>query len=446
MSTANAHHCPDCKAEISPDLRQCMQCGSDVGVWPESQRTPLILPGNPAFSADVVRKRTSIPKIVGATALGASIIGAVLYYMPARDVEETQAIASALSAESSASPSESASVVSAVTISAPDAAELSADSLPVFSYGDTALTRSVPGAEARVQAVESAPVRSSEVTPALATPAPVGRREVAARTPPRGTEASLAFRPPANGSAAATATAGISPSLAVTPLLSNILSPGERLQLRWTVTDRRTGRTLPGLRVEFTSMSDSTATVETLSGLVVARSPGSTGIIIDAGSAGRTTILLSVRAPASSPEGARALPSSPVVSRSSADLTPPAAASPAAVAAASAGAERSEMPTVDEVRMMVDRFIRDVRRKAIRNAELAQFMSDGADHRVTLVSGPTVISTTTLGVRVIFEMRLTKFDSGGRPMILVSSTSMDVDKRNGQPISSAVAVGSLRRP
>ena len=104
------------------------------------------------------------------------------------------------------------------------------------------------------------------------------------------------------------------------------------------------------------------------------------------------------------------------------------------------------MPDADDVRTMVDRFIRDVRRDAVRNAELTQFMADGADHRVTLVSGPTIISTTTLGVRVTFDMRFTKFDSGGRPVTRVSSIAMDVDKRNGQPTSSAVAIGSPRRP
>jgi len=198
--------------------------------------------------------------------------------------------------------------------------------------------------------------------------------------------------------------------------------------------------------VEFTSSRQSIASVDSKTGLVVARNPGSTVIIIDGGSAGRITVRLIVSVPQPSTEVASATPTPAVASRTTPPIASPVVSVSAPLAAPAAASPRTEMPDADDVRTMVDRFIRDVRRDAVRNAELTQFMADGADHRVTLVSGPAIISTTTLGVRVTFDVRLTKFDSGGRPVTRVSSIAMDVDRRNGQPTSSAVAIESPRRP
>jgi len=452
MSPANAHHCPDCKAQINSDLRTCRQCGSDVGVWPESQRAPLILPGNPAFSADVVRKRISIPKIIGATALGASIIGAVLYYMPARDVAETQAIASASaeSAEASALELESGSAVTAVASDAPLSTPMSTDSMPAFSYGDRSLTRTVPSTAPQVITQPDAPDRSLGSVRASAPPPRESIVESASVPPARAASISPDSRPSVTALVGASRTADpsadTSPSLSLAPILSNILNPGQQLQLRWTVIDQRTRRRVSGSRVEFTSSRQSIASVDSKTGLVVARSPGSTVIIIDGGSAGRITIRLTVSVPRPTTEVASATPTPAVTSRTTPPVASPVVSVSAPVAAPAAASPRTEMPDADDVRTMVDRFIRDVRRDAVRNAELTQFMADGADHRVTLVSGPTIISTTTLGVRVTFDVRFTKFDSGGRPVTRVSSIAMDVDRRNGEPTSSAVAIGSPRRP
>ncbi len=402
MSTSTAHVCPDCNAEISPELRACVRCGADAFFRAESQRTPLILPGNPALSADVVRKRTSVPAIIVGATLSLALLGAVLYYMPARDTEEPATMALAAAPEPATPLPPAAPVVAAFSPPTPAAEMVRADSLAAFTDGNTRTNISVDA---------TPPLAVSRSDPASAAPAPAD-----------------------------------AVSLALTPLVSNILDPGDRVQLRSRLIDRRTRRPVPGLRVEFTSTNASVARIEPRSGLLVALAPGTTAIVIDGGSAGTQTIRLTVRAQTPSPVVIVAAPlaaTARTVAPATQRVVTPA---PAAAAAPTTAATRTAAPDEGDVRSAVDRFITDVRRDAVRSFAVTQFLADGAEHRVMLVSGPTVVSKNALGVRVAFEIRLTKYDGGGRPVTRVSSVSMDVDNRDGQPASSAIAIGSLRRP
>jgi hypothetical protein len=244
MSTSVALRCPDCKAAISTDLRCCIQCGADVGRWPESHRTPLILPGNPALRADVVRKRVSVPKIIVGTTAVAALAVAVLFSMPKRDVDAPPPLATTAEAEAPdvASRDLAAPPVVEVPRPLPVSADslasdtIRAESLAAYSSGDTALSQTMQ----RVETAIGAPI------------------------------------------------------LALIPLVSSTLRAGERLQLRWTVTDRRTRRPVPGTRVEFTSADAAVADVDPVTGLVLARAPGTARIIIDAGTAGERSIELTV--------------------------------------------------------------------------------------------------------------------------------------------------------
>jgi hypothetical protein len=245
----------------------------------------------------------------------------------------------------------------------------------------------------------------------------------------------------------------VAPLLTLTPLVSSVLRPGERLQLRWTVTDRRSRRPVSGTRVEFTSADASVANVNPVTGLVIARAPGRARIIIDGGMAGERSIELTVRAPVAIPVASSAPSTEGEVARTATTVppTPTPMAAPVTTPSPTAApvvrdAPRADVPTSAEVRTVVDRFVGEVRRDAVRNVDITQFLADGADHRVAVISGPTVVSTSGASVRVSFTMRFTKFDGGGRPMSRVSPVTMDVEKRDGRPTSSAVVIGALRRP
>lgn len=107
---------------------------------------------------------------------------------------------------------------------------------------------------------------------------------------------------------------------------------------------------------------------------------------------------------------------------------------------------RVETLTDSDLRIAVDRFVADVRSTGARNAELIAFIADGDGHRITLQTGPAVVSSSTYSRRVMFEITLRKYDSGGRPLTRMSTISMDVEKRDGVISSSAIAISALRRP
>jgi hypothetical protein len=339
-------------------------------------------------------------------------------------------------------------------------AALRADSLAAFSSGDTALSRTIPGS-AMLAAATPTPAAASTALPApdaapRTVPAPVPTVPEPALTRPTPVRAPAARAMPIAVAPSKVPMKPVAaPLLTLTPLVSSVLRPGERLQLRWTVTDRRTRRPVSGTRVEFTSADASVANVNPVTGLVIARAPGRARIIIDGGMAGERSIELTVRAPVAIPVASSAPSTEGEVARSATTVPPPPVPTPTpapvttptpTAAPVVRDAPRADVPTSTEVRTVVDRFVGEVRRDAVRNVDITQFLADGADHRVAVISGPTVVSTSGASVRVSFTMRFTKFDGGGRPMSRVSPVTMDVEKRDGRPTSSAVVIGALRRP
>ena len=442
MPISSALHCPDCNAEITTDARACAECGADLGLWPESQRTPLILPGNPALSADVVRKRTSVPKIAGGAVLTSVFVGAVLYFMPERQIEEQPRLVAVAGPRMATDDADAPLPGDLRSAAARPSQPPKAESLAAYSYGDSALTRAVPTAARRVAPpAVSRPVAVSSVrgTPTRTSSAPSVRTPAAPRV-----------------TAVPRATAPANAMLRMLPLVSTTLRPGERLQLRWSVTDRRSRRAVPA-RLEFTSTDASIMSVGPRDGVVIARAPGTASIIVDGGAAGQTTVRLNVRAPASSQvvtvapapaiQPPRVTSSTPIATATTASPAPPPVTAPVtAPVSAPVTAPVREMPDAGDVRSVVDRFIRDVRSGSVKNFDLMQFLADGADHRVTLASGPTTTGSTAYNIRVTFQMRLAKYDGGGRPVTRLALVSMDVDKRDSQATSSAIAIGALQRP
>ncbi|MES3033500.1 MAG: hypothetical protein V4813_05835 [Gemmatimonadota bacterium] len=440
MTTSSAVFCPDCNAEVSGDLRTCAECGADLGRWTESQRTPLILPGNPALSADVVRKRVSVPKMVGGAVLTSVVVGSVLYYMPEKQVDDRQtavAVAGPRMAPDANDLPVSRDVElppTAVPETAPTA------SAAAYSAGDAAIARTVTTPAPPVAApivTRPAPVTTAAPAPAARVAAAPARPTPTATTPTTSVPTTPAPRPVASAGSV----------LRMLPLVSNTLRPGERLQLRWSVTDRRTRRAVPA-RIEFTSTDASIITVNSSEGVVVARAPGTASVIVDGGAAGQTTVRIYVRAPAASQvvtvapapatEPPRVTSVPPAPSTTTTNTAPPMTV-PVLTPA-------RDMPTADEVRTVVDRFIRDVRSGSVRNFELMQFLRDGADHNVRLVGGPSTTRSTTFNIRVAFDLRLSKYDGGGRPVTRIASITMDVEKRDGTATSSAINIGPLLRP
>jgi hypothetical protein len=138
------------------------------------------------------------------------------------------------------------------------------------------------------------------------------------------------------------------------------------------------------------------------------------------------------------------------VARAPAAPRPAVVASPVAAAPSVSAfvreARRVEPPDAGDVRSAVYRVVSEVERGNTRDAQLRQFLADGDGHRAALVSAPTTISSGPSTVRVTFEMRLTKFDGGGRPVTRLASVAMDVEKHDATISSSAIAVGALRKP
>ncbi len=209
--------------------------------------------------------------------------------------------------------------------------------------------------------------------------------------------------------------------------------------------------------MEFTSTDASVASVDRRTGMVSARRPGRVRIIVDAGSGRDTTVSLIVRPPATvavvlpastetpqaRSEAARstsviATPPAPVVA------APPAAPSPPTPTTAR-DARRDEMPNDADIRIAVDRVVNDVRRSGGRNAQIMEFFADGDGHRVAVIGTPASSNAGNNTVRVSFDLRLTKFDGGGRPVARVAPVSLTVDKRESAVTSSAITIGALRR-
>jgi hypothetical protein len=232
------------------------------------------------------------------------------------------------------------------------------------------------------------------------------------------------------------------------------MKPGELLQLRWSMLDRTTGKAVPA-PVEFTSTDAAVATVDRRTGIVTARAPGRVSIIVDGRTAGESTIALVVR-PAPKPAVVAAAATEPQQARTEsarsssvlAPVTTTVAPAPAVTAPVltPAPARRVELPGPADVRTAVDRFVSAVRRDGGEQVELMQFMADGAGHRVALVGAPVTIGSGSNNVRVTFELRLSKFDGGGRPVTRIAPITMDIEKHDMNVSPSSVDVGTLRKP
>ena len=287
---------------------------------------------------------------------------------------------------------------------------------------------------------------------------------------------------------AALASASRGSALQVAPLVSNSLRMGERVRLRWSLR-LPSGRRTPQ-RVEFTSADATIASVDTRTGIVTARAPGRARIIVDAGAAGRKVVTLEVRLPAAFPLvtippllGIDAASATAITSRVSTRLqwatsselaqesesrsTRPAVlrrdSAPAQVATgvavpsapasrsvapgvnSAADAPRGALPTSTDVRIAAEQLANTMQRGGVRNANVLQFLDDGAEHRVMLASTPVITSFSAYSVRVSFDLRLTKY-AGGGPVTRIVPVAMDVDKRDRTVKTSAVVIGSMRRP
>ena len=466
--------CATCDSPVSEDDRTCPRCGAVVSVFRVAQRTPLILPGNPALSADSVRATISPTRILAGSAAGAVAVFAFLYFTSSQEPEPvTPPLASGI--QSVSENSASAAVVPQLPSPASDSS-IPAASAPLAPAATTlppipanaeaaALSGSVaPGPRTPTMA---APAVASREAPPIAVPAKVSQPAAppaATAVPTRrpATVAAASEVPAPRTTAGPPATPAPAPrpaTLRLATLISDTLRPGALLQLRWTVMDRATGRAVPAA-IEFTSADAKVAQVDRRTGLITARAPGRVRIIADAGSAGEESIQLTVLA-APRPATVTVAPSEPLQARSEAarsvstlPSTPTAAAAPfvtapvvsAPPAATSREITRSDVLDADDVRSAVDRFVTQVRSGSVQNAGLVGFFSDGAAHRAVLAGAPVTSSADGNSVRASFEVRLTKFDAAGRPVTRIAPVSLDIGKRQGEVRTSAVSISALRKP
>ena len=438
MSSLLAATCPACKAEIADDARSCVHCGADVSVANGSGRAVLVLPGSPALSADPHRQTRSMLPIVGAGVLVAFVAAIGLWSMSTATAE------SIVPATAPANPAPSMAIATSPPAQPSDVPTIAAPTI-------------------------AAPTIAAPTIAALTTPRTVDRTD--SRVP-------AALKNASRGS-----------TLQVAPLVSNSVRMGERVRLRWSLRPPPDGRTQQ--RVEFTSADATIASVDTRTGIITARAPGRARIIVDAGAAGMKVVTLQVRLPAAFPlvtippligiDAASAAAITPRVStrlqwvassepalapesrstrpgvlrRDSASAraatgvaVPSAAATRSAAPGVSSAtdAPRGALPTFTDVRTAAEQLAGTMQRGGVRNADVMQFLDDGAEHRVTLVSTPVITSFSAYGVRVSFDLRLTKYAGGGRPVTRIVPVAMDVDKRDRTVKTSAVVIGSMRRP
>ena len=407
MSVLRTATCPTCHAVLDGDgSGACAQCGA-TNEWSGVERTPLILPGSPAFSEEVPSTGVSPTKIAAGALAVCSVVLGVLF-LRSDDVRSTE-------------PRD------VIVATADQPAE-------AVSSGDAVISTPVEsGAEGEALVADSAGARN------LADAIPT---TMAAAAP------SSAAEPPA-----AAIVAPI-PALRMAPLPSGTLKPGDQIRLRGIVIDQRTEREITG-SIRFSSSDQTIALIDRWSGVITALKPGRVRIIADGAEAGRAAVEITVRPPLTSAvadatpveriptPSAIVAPARPAVA-TVAPIVPERVT--AAVPEPARGNRASELPDADDVRSASERLVADVRSGTQRNAELREFFADGANHRVSLLGSPTPVGETATSIRTRFDIRLTKFDAAGRPMTRVSTVSMEVAKRDAVVSASAVAFSALRRP
>ncbi len=460
MPTTLTITCPRCNAIVNDDDRACARCGAAVAAWSDAGRTPLVLPGNPALSADMFRRKSdAVFRIAVGSTVGVGVLLGAWFFM--REDEGPPPPAIALLAPQPRVVPDSEVIKPLPPI--PTDADIAARTVPLTPPPVTeAAPVSVEPTRVAVAPVVTPPVSPPPVAraPVAVAPTPAPRPPVS-RTQSAAIPARVATTPPRTtpapaGAVAPGSPAPTSPVLRLSPLVSDSMRTGELLQIRWTVQDKGTGRPLT-VPIEFTSTNAGVAIVDRAKGTVTARAPGRVQIIADGGAAGRFAVNLTVRptsrlavstVPAETlqigTEAARSLSTNTTPGRVAAPIV--SAPTPAASAAPVRDAPRVDQLDADDVRSAVNRFLTQVRNGDTSNPGLVEFLGDGAGHRVSLVSPPATISASASVVRVTFEMRLTKFDGGGRPVTRVAPVSMDVEKRQGDVSTSDVAISPLRRP
>ena len=289
--------------------------------------------------------------------------------------------------------------------------------------------------------------------------------------------------------------AALIPVLHLVPLVSHSLRTGEIVRIRGTIQDLTSGNALP-TEIRYTSADPRLARVDARTGEVTGVSAGRVRIVADGGNAGKQSIDLLVQAipkpvaptvaPAvvaaarnPSPQPIVALPAAvqrtaarPTSAEIAAATTQLRADSAAARSAAAARAVATRPATPSSIAPVANtgsaiapQVLRDVVRPdagdtrdaasriasellsgSHRTTELTQFFTDGASHRVAIIGAPTNVGETPTGVRVTFELRLSKYDAGGRPITRIVPVQMDVAKREGNVSTFGVALGALRRP
>lgn len=440
MPVTRIASCPTCSATVDDDDRVCGQCGAVVREWPALERTPLILPGNPAFSEELPPTGVSPFKIAVASAVGSALLLGVLYFRAGDEGARAETL----------EPPKAEVVASAPAPTVEPAPQSASTTLPPMDP--------IPSATGAPVNVAAAPAPSSA---AVTSPAPVATepalvvQSAAARN-----AATLRPEAPAPTPAAAVAPAAPTPlpvpTLRMEPLDSRTIALGSTVRLRGRVQDATTGRPLDG-SIAYISSDPAIATVDSRTGTITARAVGRVNIIADAGRAGRAATEVVVRAPSTpgAPAVAVEMPTSAQPTQVSSGATRPVAitsvapmvtAPPTNSPAAVRDARLAALPDAGDVRTAADRIVSDLRSGGPRTPELTAFFADGANHRVTMLSAPTPLSETSNSVRVRFEIRLTKFDAGGRPMTRVAPITMDVAKRDAAISTSAVAIGSLQKP
>ncbi len=108
-------------------------------------------------------------------------------------------------------------------------------------------------------------------------------------------------------------------------------------------------------------------------------------------------------------------------------------------------AKPPELPSADEVRLAADHIVDGVRSGTERNSELATFLSDGASPKVARAGDVTISGDDHGVVHAQFDLRLSKFDAGGRPVTRMSHVTIEVLKHDGVSTGHVVSFGTLTK-
>ena len=497
MTVPSTVTCPSCSNIVNDDVRTCERCGAPVFAFRVASRTPLILPGNPALSADDTSTATPATKGVGVSLLGLAVVGVIAVFVTrepgAREaaaapnaelvsaraesvvVRPNSSVMSLVDSTAAAKPLAPVSTVVRTVVAAQPAA------VPAASASAAPSSSAELGTEALVAAVNA----RTNATRALAKAVPASgpaRDTAPTAAPAARVAAAPAVAPAAALVAPAEMPAAPVPVLHLVPLISHTMHTGEIVRLRGTIQDLSSGKPL-ATEIRFTSVDPRVARVDARTGEVTGVAAGRVRIVVDGAAAGKQSVELAVldqpkpvvapptaiavtprtSVPASTTVAVtpRTAPStSPSTAQTVATLPPLRADSAAArtVSRTAVGPIASqntsiapqplrnvERPNAADTRTAVERLAAEIRSGSRRNGELAQFFSDGAGHKVSAPDSPATIETPN-GLRATFELRVSKYDAGGRPVTRLVPVQIDISKRDGDVNMSSIAIGALRKP